>query len=79
MSKRAELDGWKQKPEVTNLLNYGENVDTVLKAFDTCQMYGPAGSMDRMNRWLRADKLYLNPPQRVFEILNIQMQHATKH
>ncbi|KAK9467415.1 DNA polymerase delta, subunit 4 [Lipomyces arxii] len=45
-------------------------VEKILKHFDLTDTYGPTVGMTRLQRWNRADKLGLNPPDLVFQILN---------
>ncbi|KAF8909538.1 DNA polymerase delta, subunit 4-domain-containing protein [Mucidula mucida] len=47
----------------------------ILREFDLTYDYGPCIGMSRMERWERADKMGLNPPQKVFGIL---LQHDTE-
>lgn len=44
-------------------------VETILKLFDLEADYGPAAGLTRMERWERASKWGLNPPQAVYDIL----------
>ncbi|KAF8909533.1 DNA polymerase delta, subunit 4-domain-containing protein [Mucidula mucida] len=46
----------------------------ILREFDLTYDYGPCIGMSRMERWERADKMGLNPPQKVYGILQ---QHDT--
>eukprot|EP00230_Micromonas_polaris_P008402 CAMPEP_0117632948 /NCGR_PEP_ID=MMETSP0802-20121206/4865_1 /TAXON_ID=38833 /ORGANISM="Micromonas sp., Strain CCMP2099" /LENGTH=109 /DNA_ID=CAMNT_0005437447 /DNA_START=31 /DNA_END=360 /DNA_ORIENTATION=+ len=41
----------------------------ILKLFDMTSKFGPALGLTRLERWDRADKLELNPPQDVWKIL----------
>uniref|UniRef100_A0A7S0Q0H4 DNA polymerase delta subunit 4 n=1 Tax=Coccolithus braarudii TaxID=221442 RepID=A0A7S0Q0H4_9EUKA len=40
-----------------------------LRAFDLVQEFGPCVGLSRLQRWRRADKLGLNPPKMVLDIL----------
>ncbi|KAL1515590.1 hypothetical protein AB1Y20_002210 [Prymnesium parvum] len=40
-----------------------------LRAFDMCLKYGPCVGPTRLERWRRAERLRLDPPRRVLEIL----------
>mmetsp|Transcript_45964 Transcript_45964/g.107851 ORF Transcript_45964/g.107851 Transcript_45964/m.107851 type:complete len:150 (-) Transcript_45964:149-598(-) len=42
---------------------------TELETFDMCTKFGPCMSMDRLQRWNRASKLGLEPPQRIQKLL----------
>lgn len=44
-------------------------VEKLLRQFDFCTDYGPVNGMTRLQRWNRADRLGLNPPSLVKEIL----------
>ncbi|ANB14965.1 hypothetical protein AWJ20_2584 [Sugiyamaella lignohabitans] len=77
----AKLDV--EKPEYKNYLRsmvknrisepiHQEEYNTaekVLKQFDMTAAYGPTAGITRLERWNRADKLGLNPPALVKEIL----------
>ncbi|KAK9480022.1 DNA polymerase delta, subunit 4-domain-containing protein [Lipomyces japonicus] len=44
-------------------------VERILKHFDLTEQYGPTVGMTRLQRWQRASKLGLSPPEIVHEIL----------
>ncbi|KAF8301071.1 hypothetical protein DL93DRAFT_2160926 [Clavulina sp. PMI_390] len=44
----------------------------ILRIFDLSYEYGPCVGVSRMDRWMRAQKLGLNPPLQVKEILETQ-------
>ncbi|KAF9024645.1 hypothetical protein BDZ89DRAFT_1162140 [Hymenopellis radicata] len=46
----------------------------ILREFDLTYEYGPCIGMSRIERWERADRMGLNPPQKVYGILQ---QHDT--
>ncbi|CAO2832643.1 unnamed protein product [Amaranthus hypochondriacus] len=43
--------------------------EEVLRQFDMNMVYGPCIGMNRLDRWIRASKLGLNPPKEVETIL----------
>ena len=45
-------------------------VTHILRLFDLNDEYGPFVGIPRMERWERAQKAGLNPPQEVYDILN---------
>ncbi|ESO98167.1 hypothetical protein LOTGIDRAFT_143010, partial [Lottia gigantea] len=45
----------------------------LLKSFDLNHEFGPCTGITRMERWNRADKHGLNPPQSVYDLLS---QHS---
>ena len=61
------------KIDIKALLKENETIAQVLKSFDTCQIYGPAGTIDPLVRWNRAKRLNLNPPERVEIILKAML------
>ena len=76
-TKKKE-EGWENTEEVLSLLEEGETLESIMKAFENKQVYGPAGTMTPIRRWLRAEKFNLNPPVRIFVILNIQKDFLEK-
>lgn len=59
----------KEAVPVTTHLPLSEEEDGELRSFDLCQKYGPCVGLSRLERWERAEKLGLNPPLLVREIL----------
>jgi DNA polymerase delta, subunit 4 len=47
-----------------------EEIEDELRLFDLDSSYGPFCGMPRLERWCRAEKLGLNPPKRVLDILS---------
>lgn len=47
-----------------------ERDEQLLKQFDLSSKYGPCIGMTRLERWERAKKLELCPPQEVYDILH---------
>ncbi|TFK39714.1 DNA polymerase delta, subunit 4-domain-containing protein [Crucibulum laeve] len=45
-------------------------IHAILRVFDMTYKYGPCVGMTRLERWGRAKKLGLNPPQEIYDILN---------
>ena len=46
-----------------------ESAESELRAFDICTRYGPCSSLTRLQRFERAKRLGLNPPERVGKML----------
>ena len=44
--------------------------EVLLRQFDLDYTYGPCGGLSRRARWKRAEKMQLNPPQHVWDILS---------
>mmetsp|Transcript_876 Transcript_876/g.3184 ORF Transcript_876/g.3184 Transcript_876/m.3184 type:complete len:127 (+) Transcript_876:2189-2569(+) len=72
--------GKKAKKEV-----YGSDVDEdfdpvedVLRSFDLTSKYGPCKGISRMQRWARADKIGLEPPQDVKRLLETNDERYQK-
>uniref|UniRef100_A0A0D6R7J2 DNA polymerase delta subunit 4 n=1 Tax=Araucaria cunninghamii TaxID=56994 RepID=A0A0D6R7J2_ARACU len=67
----------------TTLVAYGrkdctgdtEEVEEVLRQFDMNMTYGPCLGVPRLERWERANKLGLNPPKQVKDLM--ENAHAT--
>jgi DNA polymerase delta subunit 4 len=47
-----------------------ENAETELRSFDICTRYGPCMSLTRVQRFERAKRFGLNPPERIGKILH---------
>ena len=50
----------------------------LLNYFDHCTWYGPFLDIPRMKRWQRAEKLGLEPPKWVYEIMKDNEEYANK-
>lgn len=48
-----------------------EMVDAALRAFDLSSDFGPCAGYTRLQRWNRAERLGLNPPQAVKQLLEL--------
>jgi hypothetical protein len=55
-----------------------EIAETELRAFDICTRYGPCMSLTRTQRFDRAKRLGLNPPERIRQILEVFPEMATE-
>ncbi|KAI7904201.1 DNA polymerase delta, subunit 4-domain-containing protein [Cokeromyces recurvatus] len=55
------------------------DIDKLLKAFDLNYIYGPCVGLTRLDRWERAQRLSLNPPKLVKEILLNDKSQKYKH
>lgn len=51
-----------------------EELENELRLFDLDPKYGPFVGIQRMERWERAARLGLDPPERVREILRLERQ-----
>ncbi|KAI1214457.1 DNA polymerase delta, subunit 4-domain-containing protein [Annulohypoxylon truncatum] len=52
--------------------------EKVLRYWDVSSQYGPCVGMDRTKRWMRAEKLGLNPPLEVLAVLQKEEAKNTK-
>jgi hypothetical protein len=60
------------------ILCTAECADTELRAFDICTRYGPCMSLTRTQRFDRAKRLGLNPPERIRHILEAFPEMSTE-
>jgi len=56
-------------PAIHHKVNNVTKVDDILRVFDMTYEYGPCVGVTRLERWERADKMGLNPPPEIHEIL----------
>lgn len=59
-----------REPEIESLS--AEQLEDELRLFDLNPAWGPFVGIDRRQRWHRANRLNLNPPKRVLDILEMQ-------
>mmetsp|Transcript_37598 Transcript_37598/g.83723 ORF Transcript_37598/g.83723 Transcript_37598/m.83723 type:complete len:120 (-) Transcript_37598:806-1165(-) len=81
-SKRKETEATQpaeeaQVPAATTDLDLSPEERT-LRAFDLTSKYGPCTGLTRLERWQRAAKFGLEPPQEVYDILTRSNPQDTK-
>jgi len=54
------------------------HLDIILRNFDLTPKYGPCIGITRLERWQRAEKMKLNPPEIVGEILKSKFGGSTQ-
>ena len=58
----------KNKPQITS--KRIQDIEEELRQFDLDYKYGPCIDLTRKQRWERAEKFGLNPPQSLFKYLD---------